>query len=1089
MHRRSWQATRRVRRAVVVAGVSALVAAAAVGGLLAVGTGAAGTKHHVSPSRLVQLVQPSSGVATPAASSITPSCQLPAPGSELGPTASLPAEATARKISPPGGVGTFRVQAGRVYAVNGNGLWVYGTGGTLQRHITLPPGFERSALDSGVSQPVIDPAGDVYLSSYPDKLVIQITPAGRRRTFDPGGGNPTGIFPLHAPGGQWQLAVSTAQRRRGSYVYRGVGHPSGSAALRVSGSGFVNPEPGGDLLYADGNGSLQTWDPTANRMLREFGSPRLHGSGYHTGGPFAFFYADEAVDVDGRVFAADGLSTLTVSTPAGDLLGATSLGQTFEQTSLTGDLEAAGGELYAETGPPFDASGNVISVIPISTVNRYVAAHQPSLDTLGWGAGLDTAAAGNYFAPGDRPSVSATFASWWTRLAPHLELRYRVWDDAAITAGHLPKATTIRLPTGARALARISLPLPPADRGPGPYEVEALLYSTATSPPARLGAACLPYTVGAAGDRLDLSRLPPSPGAGGPSDNRGAALNAQLGLTGLRSVSTITWSTLLPGCNPASPSPATCGSGALRFGQASRQPYQAAYLADKDHVHYWIQVSGGDSTSMALVHAGLWREDVQALVNHYSRVPGGCGRCAPVTAWEPWNEPNNTGWGNPASYVTDVLAPFYSAVEAARPGDTVIGGSSLGVSLPWWRGLVAAGGLRDMTVAAVHPYTGNNDAWEEDGVETQLRQLQSLVDSKPVWLTEVGWWSDGPYDYLQQANIVTRALIWQRLLHIPVWNYFIDEGEFSGAVSFSLIEAADGTNGDDYVKPSAVAAMAEAHLLSGRAPLSRPSTGIPQTYQARFGPTAGDHHDAAAVWSDGLATTAALTASTSAGRDVPVTVTTQYGASRTVTLTAGQHYALPISDQVTYVTYPAGDHVHLGPTERYGADLALASEGAKATATSGSPSAALGDPSDARSYGQGWTSSKTDRHPSLTVHLRKATRVNRVLVDTQSPGSTASGLRDYVLSVRTARGGWKVEAHPTAQYRHHVAQFAFAPVTATAVRIRVLAVDLGGYYGGGIPPFCTATSCIPTAFVHAVEIYAGSAPPATVDGQRLTRLP
>ena len=89
--------------------------------------------------------------------------------------------------------------------------------------------------------------------------------------------------------------------------------------------------------------------------------------------------------------------------------------------------------------------------------------------------------------------------------------------------------------------------------------------------------------------------------------------------------------------------------------------------------------------------------------------------------------------------------------------------------------------------------------------------------------------------------------------------------------------------------------------------------------------------------------------------------------------------------------------------------------------------------------------------------------------------------------MRTASGVWKVEAHPTAQYRHHVTQFAFTPVAATAVRIRVLAVDLGGYYGGGIPPFCTATSCIPTAFVHAVEVYAGSAPPATVDGQRLTR--
>ena len=104
--------------------------------------------------------------------------------------------------------------------------------------------------------------------------------------------------------------------------------------------------------------------------------------------------------------------------------------------------------------------------------------------------------------------------------------------------------------------------------------------------------------------------------------------------------------------------------------------------------------------------------------------------------------------------------------------------------------MIAAGGLNDLDVASVHPYTGNNDSFEEDGIPAQIRQLQAMLGGKPLWFTEVGWWSDGDYNFLNQANVVARAMIWQKVLGVPVWNYFFDEGNWGNdGVSFSLIQA------------------------------------------------------------------------------------------------------------------------------------------------------------------------------------------------------------------------------------------------------------------------------------------------------------
>jgi hypothetical protein len=264
-----------------------------------------------------------------------------------------------------------------------------------------------------------------------------------------------------------------------------------------------------------------------------------------------------------------------------------------------------------------------------------------------------------------------------------------------------------------------------------------------------------------------------------------------------------------------------------------------------------------------------------------------------------------------------------------------------------------------------------------------------------------------------------------------------------------------------------------------------PSTGIPQTYQALFGPDAASPDRLDAVWSDGLSTTGTVTVSAPGGGSVPMTVTTEYGQSTQVSVTSGTPYALPITDQVTYLAYPAGDTVSVGSTEAFGTDLAAASSGGKATASSGNASAAIaGLPAG---YGNGWTSADGDTTPSLTVTLASAATINRIVVDTQSAGSVAPGVRDYTLSVKEPATGWTTVAGEVGQYRDHEVLFAFPPVLATAVQISVTEVDYGGYYGGGIPPWWSPTD-EGNAFLHALQVYAGTSTVDQVDGTGLTSL-
>jgi hypothetical protein len=164
---------------------------------------------------------------------------------------------------------------------------------------------------------------------------------------------------------------------------------------------------------------------------------------------------------------------------------------------------------------------------------------------------------------------------------------------------------------------------------------------------------------------------------------------------------------------------------------------------------------------------------------------------------------------------------------------------------------------------------------------------------------------------------------------------------------------------------------------------------------------------------------------------------------------------------------------------------ARASPGGPATATSGNASSAIDGLQTG--YDQGWSSASGDTSPSLTVNLPNQPTIDRIVVDTQSVGSTAAGVRDYILSVDEPVKGWTTVANVVGQFRAHELLVPVGPVAATAVKITVSQVNFGGYYGGGVPPWWSPT--LPaSAFLHAIQVYAGSDTAGQINGSSLSPL-
>ncbi len=976
-------------------------------------------------------------------------------------------------------------------------LGVYSAAGQELRSIQLPKRTTRGAsLVTGNANPtiIVDPSGDIYffmMQGYAYDLV-KLGSSGAQQWDLPINGTPNGLFAWHSASGAWAAAVVVRQSGPGTSL---LVLPSGARA-----SGTV-PVPGtgnGEYVNATANRGLVSTDGNYIHVLSASGSPIAPsttsvpsfgsaGSGDSTAGQtpgaaFAFIGLGGAVEVGSTIYVADA--------------GPSNYGHGIELFATDGIYEGAasttalenlqpGSPLYYESGDQslIFLNGNGVAAVSLSAVRDLVrdpaAPTQNGFgDTLGVGAGITTSATAGYFPSGTPPVVTASLDPWWRTFPDPLELRYWVASGTQVTTADLPAPTAVPL-RGQRGFRRtVQLQI---QNAPGTYLVNADLVDTRTK--ATIGSTCLTYSVGTPGASLDFSQLAPGIDYSGPAPERGVQLASVLGTGDMRQQ--LDMATLLPNCNASSPKAAQCGPGALQNWSAyDPATEQAAAEAKSLGVSFEVQIGQDDPVDEALVSGGYWQGDVQAIAEHFA------SSAPDLDAIEAWNEPN-TGPFNPASYVDTVLEPVHAAVKAADAADgktvQVIGGTVLGMDVSgWWTGIAKAGGFADMDIVGIHPYPGYNRSFEEEGTPAAITQLKGLMasygaSSLPIWITEQGWWSDGEEDFYDVGNWAPREWMWLRALGVTSWNYFITEGQFSGfGTDYSLIDA---SNGDYFVKPGAIGLMTVSSLLGSRPFIKQVDLGIPHAYGMLFGPPSNGSatDDVLAVWTDDLEVPGTVSVAPGSGR-VTIPTISSLGAPASLTVSPGSPAPLLLSGAPTYLTVPAGSSVSVGPSPPFGPNLALASEGVTATASSsrsrenaasdvirGTATAADGG---ALGTTPAWAPDAGDRSPWIAVHLKSPQTVNRVIVSTSTIGSVQPGLRGYSVQVDTA-GGWTTVATVKDQFFDRMELFSFPSVAgASAVRIAVDSIDYGDLAGGAIPYYWNLQKGffnVPT--VYSVEVY------------------
>ncbi len=183
--------------------------------------------------------------------------------------------------------------------------------------------------------------------------------------------------------------------------------------------------------------------------------------------------------------------------------------------------------------------------------------------------------------------------------------------------------------------------------------------------------------------------------------------------------------------------------------------------------------NGGRASNWAPTSAASFANFVHAAARRYSW----------VRYWTIWNEPNRSTFLRPTTaktYVEKLLGPGYAQLHAVIDGVRVGGGvtapraGSSGVGpVAWIRAMGKAGARLD--AYAHHPYPGRPQTetpWGPKCVNCQTitmadlerleREVSSAFGRKPIWLTEYGYQTNPPDQYLgvspeQQASYVASA--------------------------------------------------------------------------------------------------------------------------------------------------------------------------------------------------------------------------------------------------------------------------------------------------------------------------------------------
>jgi hypothetical protein len=692
------------------------------------------------------------------------------------------------------------------------------------------------------------------------------------------------------------------------------------------------------------------------------------------------------------------------------------------------------------------------------------------LAQLGIGIGAVTDEPFNHFDTGQVPEVFLRTEEHWgddaTSSRASLAVRYTVSGDPTLADPVLQEQKTVDIPWGG---GQTALEMP--STRPGAYEVSLDVIDLSSDEV--LSGSCLRYSVGAVDADLDLADLAPGDDWGGPGPLRGVELAASLGIGSHRVQ--LDFGGLVP--DPTATPEATeldlsYVPGAQLSDDPDADPFQnlreASEYASAHGVRLIIQLANGSDADKSAIESGTWAGWAQVIVGEFAReVPQ-------ITTWSAYNEPNNV-YDSAEWYWNTVEIPFADAAHAARAETYVIGGNTLGLATDWWQQATASDVCAHIDAIGVHPYTGWNRSWEEEGFSTAGQGFDAVRTAAgggcadlTLWDTESGWTADGATAYWSQGSNVARKLLWYKNEEIAGWTYFFSEGGWGeNGLSWSLIQYRS------YVKPGGLAYAAVSRLLAGRGTPQEVDTGIPFTHAM----TVPGDDTLLVAWTDEARIEATLNTDASL-----VSVTDQYGATSDVPLSAA-NATVTLTASPQFFRAPAGSTLTMSAPEEFGTDLLLNRPVTASSTFSESDAQVItsGTADPYRPWRSGTVNGELDDSPTVTVGLEQPTLIDRIAVATGNIACCEAGLRHYTVSVQTADGEWHVVAEPTDQFWERTVVFKFDPVDAVAVRVQVpwttirdtkmLDVNYTGFAGGLPPPFIG----VQTASDYVVSISAISA--------------
>jgi Glycosyl hydrolase catalytic core len=203
-----------------------------------------------------------------------------------------------------------------------------------------------------------------------------------------------------------------------------------------------------------------------------------------------------------------------------------------------------------------------------------------------------------------------------------------------------------------------------------------------------------------------------------------------------------------------------------------------------------------------------------------------------VRALEVWNEINGN-WcdgacpQDRAGTYAGLLDAAWDALKAAAPDVRVVGGSTAGAPLPFWRKLADRGVFDRLDVVSVHIY---RDAPE--GGEREIEDLRALMHEhgvdRPIWVTETGSGGPSPEQRRAAAIWLVKEMTLLRSADVArvYWYLMRDYQSFDG---LGLVRAPDSPYGRYAPNPAYVAYATLIRVLGAARSVRREALPDPRT--------------------------------------------------------------------------------------------------------------------------------------------------------------------------------------------------------------------------------------------------------------------